>query len=33
VVEIKDLAGKIQDEAGILVGNKEQEARGFAKAG
>jgi uncharacterized protein YjbJ (UPF0337 family) len=29
--EIKDLAGKAQEEAGKLVGNKEQEAKGLKK--
>ena len=28
---IKDAAGKVQEEAGILVGNKEQEAKGLKK--
>ena len=27
----KDLGGKIQEEAGKLVGNKSQEAKGLAK--
>ncbi len=28
---VKDLGGKIQEEAGKLVGNKSQEAKGLAK--
>jgi uncharacterized protein YjbJ (UPF0337 family) len=28
---VKDLAGKVQEEAGKLVGNKEQEAKGIYK--
>ncbi len=28
---IKDLAGKVQEEAGKLVGNKEQQAKGLLK--
>ena len=28
---IKDAAGKVQEEAGILVGNKEQDAKGLKK--
>ncbi len=28
---IKDAAGKVQEEAGKLVGNKEQEAKGLKK--
>lgn len=28
---VKDVAGKIQEEAGKLVGNKEQEAKGLLK--
>ncbi|WP_025041188.1 CsbD family protein [Nitrosospira briensis] len=27
----KDIAGKVQEEAGNLTGNKEQEAKGLAK--
>lgn len=27
----KDLAGKVQEEAGKLVGNKEQQAQGLRK--
>lgn len=27
----KDIAGKIQEEAGKLVGNKEQQAKGLQK--
>ena len=27
--ELKDLGGKMQEEAGKLVGNKEQEAKGL----
>lgn len=27
----KDVAGKVQEEAGKLTGNKEQEARGLGK--
>ena len=29
--ELKDLGGKIQEEAGKLVGNKEQQAKGIKK--
>jgi len=29
--EAKDLAGKIQEEAGKLVGSKEQQAKGLGK--
>ena len=29
--ELKDLGGKIQEEAGKLVGNKEQQAKGLKK--
>jgi len=29
--EAKDLAGKIQEEAGKLVGSKEQQAKGLEK--
>ena len=29
--ELKDLGGKIQEEAGKLVGSKEQEAKGLKK--
>ena len=29
--EIKDLVGKVQEEAGKLVGNKKQEAKGLKK--
>lgn len=28
---VKDLAGKAQEEAGKLVGNKEQQAKGLLK--
>jgi uncharacterized protein YjbJ (UPF0337 family) len=28
---VKDLAGKVQEEAGKLVGNKSQEAKGIYK--
>lgn len=28
---IKDAAGKVQEEAGKLVGSKEQQAKGLAK--
>ena len=28
---VKDLTGKVQEEAGKLVGNKEQEAKGIQK--
>ena len=28
---VKDVAGKVQEEAGKLVGNKEQEAKGLQK--
>jgi len=28
---VKDAAGKVQEEVGILVGNKEQEAKGLKK--
>jgi len=28
---VKDLAGKVQEETGKLVGNKEQEAKGIHK--
>jgi len=28
---IKDLAGKVQEEVGRLVGSKEQEAKGLGK--
>lgn len=28
---VKDAAGKVQEKAGILVGNKEQEAKGLKK--
>ena len=28
---VKDIAGKVQEEAGKLVGNKEQEAKGIHK--
>ena len=27
----KDVAGKVQEEAGKLVGSKEQEVKGFSK--
>ena len=29
--EAKDIGGKIQEEAGKLVGSKEQQAKGLAK--
>ena len=29
--EAKDIAGKVQEEAGKLVGSKEQEAKGLSK--
>lgn len=29
--EAKDIAGKLQEEAGKLVGSKEQQAKGLAK--
>ena len=29
--EAKDIAGKVQEEAGKLVGSKEQQAKGLAK--
>lgn len=29
--EVKDIAGKIQEEAGKLVGSKEQQAKGLVK--
>jgi len=29
--ELKDLGGKIQEEAGKLIGSKEQQAKGLAK--
>ena len=29
--EAKDIAGKIQEEAGKLVGSKEQQAKGLGK--
>ena len=29
--EVKDLAGKIQEEAGKLTGSKEQQAKGLEK--
>lgn len=29
--EAKDLAGKVQEEAGKLVGSKEQQAKGLEK--
>lgn len=29
--EIKDIAGKVQEETGKLVGNNEQEAKGLKK--
>lgn len=29
--EAKDLAGKVQEEAGKLVGSKEQQAKGLSK--
>jgi uncharacterized protein YjbJ (UPF0337 family) len=29
--ETKDIAGKVQEEAGKLVGSKEQEAKGISK--
>ena len=28
---VKDFAGKVQEEAGILVGNKEQQVKGLGK--
>lgn len=28
---VKDVAGKVQEQAGKLVGNKEQEAKGLRK--
>jgi uncharacterized protein YjbJ (UPF0337 family) len=28
---VKDLAGKVQEEIGILVGSKEQQAKGLSK--
>lgn len=28
---VKDMAGKVQQEAGKLVGNKEQQAKGLQK--
>jgi uncharacterized protein YjbJ (UPF0337 family) len=28
---VKDIAGKVQEEAGKLVGNKEQQAKGLLK--
>ena len=28
---VKDLAGKVQEEAGKLIGNKDQEAKGLYK--
>ena len=28
---VKDLTGKVQEEAGKLVGNKEQQAKGLLK--
>ena len=28
---VKDLTGKVQEEAGKLVGNKEQQAKGLIK--
>lgn len=28
---VKDIAGKVQQKAGKLVGNKEQEAKGLVK--
>lgn len=28
---LKDVAGKVQEEAGKLVGNKEQQAKGLLK--
>lgn len=28
---VKDLAGKVQEETGILVGNKEQQVKGLGK--
>jgi uncharacterized protein YjbJ (UPF0337 family) len=28
---VKDITGKVQEEAGKLVGNKEQEAKGLLK--
>jgi uncharacterized protein YjbJ (UPF0337 family) len=31
--ELKDLGGKIQEEAGKLVGSKEQQAKGAQEAG
>ena len=31
--ELKDLGGKIQEEAGKLVGSKEQQAKGLQEAG
>ena len=30
---VKDLTGKVQEEAGKLVGNKEQQAKGLLKQG
>ena len=29
--EAKDIAGKVQEQAGKLVGSKEQQAKGLAK--
>lgn len=29
--EAKDIAGKVQEEAGKLVGSKEQQAKGLSK--
>lgn len=29
--EVKDIAGKIQEEAGKLIGSKEQQAKGLEK--
>lgn len=28
---VKDIAGKVQEEIGILVGSKEQQAKGLSK--
>ena len=28
---VKDIAGKVQEEAGILVGSKEQQVKGLGK--
>ncbi len=29
--EVKDIAGKVQEEAGKLIGSKDQEAKGLGK--